>query len=109
MANFIVDPNTGIKIPTPGLDGGINNAPTGTDYATLISIALTTLSAIGHTGAPTDGNQIVTGAININDDLTFNNFNATNLNTIRFINNSGSLSTSSDKNEAYVVSGDLWY
>ena len=109
MSNYIQDPNTSILIPQPGVDGGIQTAPEGYDYATLISNALTTLSALQHTGAPTDGKQIPSAGINIDADLSANSNNLTNIKALRFTNNNGTLISSSDVNEFYVVNGNVYY
>lgn len=109
MSNYIIDPNLGFANPTPGVDGGIGIAPTGQDYATLVSNALTAISAHTHTGAPTDGKQISSAGININANLSVNNNDLTNVNALRFTNNSGVLVSSFDVNEFYVVNGNVYF
>ena len=109
MASYTTDPNTSILIPVPGVDGGIGTAPIGYDYATLVSDALTVLAGLTHTGAPTDGKQIPTAGMNINANLSFNNLDATNVNAVRFTNNTATLISSSDINEFYVVNGNVYF
>src|ERR1035438_4471178 len=102
MANYTTDPNTGIKIPT------VNQDP-GPDYATNISEALTTLSGLGHSGAPTDGKQIVLASLNINGDVTFNQVNnLTNARSIRFTNQSSTLSGVGDIGSIYEMNGNFY-
>lgn len=103
MANFTIDPNTGINIPTVGVDPG-------PDYATNVSNALTKLSALTHTGAANqDGIQIPSAGININADLTFQNQNATNLRSTRLISQPSNIIGPNDINCLYDVLGNLWF
>lgn len=103
MANFTIDPNTGINIPTPGVDPG-------PDYATNVSNGLSKLSSLTHTGPSNqDGLQIPSAGLNINSDLTFQNNNATNLRSTRLISQSLNISGPSDLNCLYDVSGNLWF
>lgn len=106
---YTIDPNMGFLNPIPGVAEGIPEAPTGLDYATLTTNSLTIIGAHGHTGAPNDGKQIVTAAININGDLTFNSFNLTNVNSTRYINQSAVLSGAGDLKSTYVYNNNLYY
>jgi len=102
MANYTVDPNMSFQNPIPGEE-------TGPNYANEISAALTKIGAHGHTGAPNDGVNIVSAAININADLPFNQNNINSARSIRFLSQSSTLSGSGDVDNVYVVNGDLWY
>lgn len=103
MPNFIVDPITGIQIPTPGVDPG-------EDYAVNVSNSLQTLAHLTHTGAANlDGYQIPSAGINFNADLSAQSNNLTNLRSTRFISNSSNLNGVGDINCVNVVSGNLWF
>lgn len=102
MPNYIVDPNTGIKVPTVGVDPG-------EDYAVNVSDALTKLSALTHTGASNlDGIQIPTQGLNINEDLSFQSNNATNFRSTRYVDQPASLVGVGDIDCVYFENGDLW-
>lgn len=102
MADYTTSPNMGIKVPTPQQDPG-------PDYATHISDGLNIIDAHGHTGAPDDGIQIVSAAININADLPTNSHNLTQLRSVRFTNQSATLGSSGDVGCVYEKSGDLYF
>lgn len=102
MANFIVNPVTGIAVPTPGIDPG-------EEYAILISNALNKLSELTHTGvANLDGYQIPSDGININKDLSAQSHNIVALRSTRYTNQGNVLSGSGDVDCVYFKSGDLW-
>jgi hypothetical protein len=102
MSNYTVDPNTGILIPTPGEDPG-------PDYADHISDALTTLSAIRHTGAANhDGLQIPTAGLDIDEDLSAQSHNLTNLRSTRYADQPSLLVGVGDLNCLYFKDGDFW-
>ncbi len=102
MSNYIVDPNTGIKIPIVGVDPG-------EDYAVNISEALSKLSSLTHTGAANlDGLQIPTQGINIDEDLSAQSNNLTNLRSTRYEDQPSELVGLGDLNCVYFVDGDLW-
>jgi hypothetical protein len=103
MSNYTVDPNTGILVPTPGVDPG-------EDYAVNVSNALTKLSSLTHTGASnSDGLQIPSAGLNINADVSFQSNNATNLRSARLASNGSNISGAGDVNCIYDVSGNLWF
>jgi hypothetical protein len=85
--------------PTPSVDSGPG-------YAINIQGDLVIIDAHDHV---TVGKNIVSAAININGDLTFNSFNATNLRAVRMTSQSATLSGGGDVSEIYVVNGDLYY
>lgn len=102
MANFIVDPYTGILVPTPGVDPG-------PDYAENVSNALTKLSSLTHTGASNlDGLQIPTAGIDIDEDLSAQNNNIIDLRSTRYEDQSTVLSGSGDVDCLYFKNGDAW-
>lgn len=103
MANYTVDPATGILIPIVGVDPG-------PDYATNISAALSKLASLTHTGVSNlDGYQIPSAGINFNADLSAQSNNLTTLRSARFISNASTLSGSGDLDCVYVKSNDLYY
>lgn len=103
MANYTVDPATGILIPTVGVDPG-------PDYATNVSNALSKLANLTHTGISNlDGYQIPSAGLNINADLSFQSNNANALRAVRFTSNASTLSGSGDLDCVYVKSNDLYY
>ncbi len=103
MANFTVDPVTGILIPTVGADPG-------PDYASHVSNALTTLAHLTHTGASNlDGYQIPAAGLNINADVSIQNHNLTAFRSARFQSQASTLAGSGDIDCVYVSSNNLFY
>lgn len=72
LALFLAQANMGLTIPTPGVTPG----PT---YATEISNDLVIIDAHNHTAG--NGVQVPTAGLNINANLSFNGFGATNFNS----------------------------
>lgn len=102
MANYTVDPVTGILIPTVGVDPG-------PDYATNVSNALATLAHLTHTGVSNlDGYQIPAAGLNINADVSIQSHNLTSLRSTRYTNQNATLAGSGDLDCVYFKSGDLW-
>lgn len=93
-------PNMGLNLPVPGQEPG----PT---YATDNNSAFTIID--GHNHSPGYGEQITPAGLNINSDLAFQNTNAYQLRSVRYINNSAALATASDLNCTYVSGGNLYY
>lgn len=77
------------------------------DYANNITNDFTTLDAHDHSSG--FGVQITPAGININQDLPFNNFNATAARSYRMIDNGSPLSTGPDQLCLYASGGDLYY
>ena len=103
MPTNTVDPVTGIVIPTPGSEPG-------EQYAVDISNALLTLAHLTHTGeANQDGYQIPSAGLNIDGDVSFQDNNATNLRSARFVEQSSILNGVGDLDCVYDVNGDLWF
>ncbi len=103
MANYTVDPVTGILIPIVGVDPG-------PDYASNISNALSTLAHLTHTGASNlDGYQIPAAGLNINADVSIQSHNLTALRSVRFTSQVSTLAGSGDIDCVYVDGGDLFY
>ncbi len=102
MANFTIDPVTGISVPTPGQEPG----PT---YAQDISDALVTLAHLTHTGAAnSDGYQIPSAGLNIDDDVSAQSNNITALRSTRYDNQSTTLAGVGDVNCAYFKDGNFY-
>ena len=93
-------PNMGLILPVPSSEPG-------PAYATELINALEAIDVHNHTSG--SGVQIPVSAINIDSDLSFNNFNISNLRSVRLKNNSAILTTSLDLNCLYTVAGDLYY
>lgn len=91
-----------MSLPIPGV--GTESGP---QYATDINNCLTIIDQHNHT--PGYGEQIPTAGININTDLSFNNFNATYLRSTVFQIQASPLSGASDLACAYVSGVDLYY
>lgn len=103
MANYTIDPVTGILIPTPGVDPG-------PEYATLVSNSLSTLAHLTHTGVSNlDGYQIPSAGINFNADISAQSNNLTALRSTRFTTQTNPLSGVGDIDCVYVKAGDLFY
>ena len=93
-------PYMGLLLPDPTVTPG----PT---YATEEVTAFTTIDSHNHTlgnGAP-----IPSDALDINNDLPFNDYNATEFRATRFTSQSAALSLPTDVTELYVVNGNLFY
>lgn len=93
-------PNMGLLLPDPTITLGPTYASENNDAFVLID---------DHDHTLGKGLPIPSGALNINADLPFNNFNAITLRAARFTSQSAVLSTPSDINELYVVNGNLFY
>jgi hypothetical protein len=102
MATNIIDPVTGIVIPTPGEEPGEN-------YAVDISNALSTLAHLTHTGASNqDGYQIPSAGINFNADISAQSNNLTSLRSTRYTSQSSTLSGVGDVNCLYFSGGNAF-
>lgn len=75
LVSFLLSPNMNLPVPGVGTEAG-------PDYAFDINNCLSLIDSHDHT--PGRGVQITPAAININTDLSFNNFSATSLNTVVF-------------------------
>ncbi len=100
MANYTVSPNMGLAVPTVGVDPG-------PDWANNLNADLTVLDSHNH--APGSGVQINPNGININQDLPFNNNNATLLRSVRFNPQSTTLALITDIGCLYETGVDLYY
>lgn len=90
----------GLLLPDPTITPGPTYASENNDAFVLID---------DHDHTLGKGLPIPSGALNINADLPFNNFNAITLRAARFTSQSAVLSTPSDINQVYVVNGNLFY
>lgn len=77
------------------------------EWASQLNTALETVDSHDHTS--TKGTQIPTAGLNINADLEFNSFKATELLSTKFESQSSTLIGSSNAASLYVVNGDLYY
>lgn len=78
----------------------------GPAWATEINQAFTQVDSHDHTS--NKGVQIPSAGININSDLTFATFNATNLRSTRYVNQGSPLAGGSDINCVYFSGGNLY-
>lgn len=101
MANYTTSPNMSLKVPTVSTDPG-------PDYAQHVSEALTAIDGHQHTGAPDDGLQLVSASINVDEDLSINEHNLTNLRTIRYADQDDDPDGVGDVGCTYLKDGDLW-
>lgn len=100
MANTINSANMLLPIPVVGTDPG-------PQYATDINSCLTLID--GHNHTPGYGVAIPTDGLNINSDLTFNNFNAVSIKSVRFQSQGSPLAGATDLGCVYESGVDLWY
>lgn len=95
-----VTPNMGLILPT------VSSTP-GPTYATEQNTAMEVIDAHDHTSG--NGVQVPTAGIGIDADLTFSDYNATNVNSVRFYNNSTALAGGSDLGCVYEAGGNLYF
>jgi hypothetical protein len=100
MAN--TNPSIYMSLPVPTV--GVDNGP---DWATNLNSCLTLIDAHDHTTG--SGVPISSGAININADLPFQNFNITGVRSVRLQSQSAVLSLATDLGCLYEVTNDLYY
>lgn len=93
---------TNMAIVTPTI--GVTTDPS---WSTLVNAAFDTIDAHDHSSGK--GARVTPSGFNINQDLTFAGFNATNLRTSRYTSQSAVFATSTDKSCVYVVSGELYF
>jgi len=93
-------PNMNLILPVPTVTPG-------PDYAQQNNAAFGTVDSHDHTAGK--GVQVPSEGINIDVDLTFNNQNAKDVNSVRFKNNPSALGGASDVNCAFVAGGELYY
>lgn len=97
-----ISPNMNLPVPTVGVESG-------PQWATDINACMTQIDAHNHTSGY--GVPIPTSGLNINADLSFGSYNATNLRSTRFTAQSVPLTaaSSSDIGCIYVSGVDLYY
>ncbi len=100
MSEFTTSTNMSMPVPNVGIAGAPN-------WASLLDTCLGIIDSHSHVQG--SGVPITPSAININADLTFAAYNATNLRTARFSAQSAALVLASDLGCLYNVSGDLYY
>lgn len=93
-------PNMLLLLPIPTVTIG----PT---YASENNIAFATIDSHDHTTGK--GVPIPSNGLNINNDLPFNGFNATQFRSVRFTSQSAPLSLPADLSSLYVSQGNLFY
>ena len=95
MANYTTTPNLDLYLPTPETDPD-------PDWATLLNANFVNIDA----NCFSSGYPVPSEYININADLPFNNFRATLVKAIDFVNLGATLS---DLNALYVKGGNLYF
>ena len=96
----VTTPNMNLVLPVPTIEPG-------PDYATEINSAFDTIDA--HTHVSGDGVQIPTAGININADFPMNDYDLTEVRTVRFTSQSASLVESADIGCIYNVGGNMYW
>jgi hypothetical protein len=79
----------------------------GPDWADQLNAAFALVDSHDHSTG--EGVPITPAGMNISSNLTFNNFYATSVGSLRLTNQSATLSTPSDVRAVYSVNGDLYY
>lgn len=87
-------------LPTPTVTPG-------PEYATENNTAFTRIDSHDHTTG--NGLQVPSAGIGVDADLSFNQYNATQLRTTRFTNQSAALGDLADIGCSYVAGGNLFY
>jgi len=90
-----------------GLQLPVVSETLGPTWASEVNAALTTIDSHDH--SPGSGTLVSAAGININDDLTFNAYNATNLRTLRLGDQTSITLGVTDVRALYVKGGDLYY
>jgi len=93
--------------PFMNLDLPTVSVTLGPDWATDLNTAIETIDSHDHTSG--NGAQIPTSGININANLDFNDFSATDLLSTKFTSQGSPLSGASNANSVSVSSGNLYY
>lgn len=101
MVDYTLTPNMGIKNPIP-------TETLGPTYAQYVSDGIDTIDGHGHTGNGTDGIQITSAALNINEDVSWASNNINNLRTVRFTNLTSVPAGTSDVACAFFVDGNFY-
>lgn len=100
MSSTITTPYMDLILPVPTEEPG-------PEWATELNTAFGSVDSHNHTTGY--GAQVPTAGLNINADLTFNSYNATQLRSARFNNQSSALVLAADINSVYVAGGNLYY
>lgn len=95
-----ITPNMNLTLPTVTVTEG----PL---YASQVNAAITTIDAHDH--SPGKGVTVKPSGININDDLDFNEHNADELKSTRYVDQLSVLADPEDLQCVYVVGGNLYY
>lgn len=93
-------PNLGMLLPIPTITPGPTYASENNEAFDIID---------GHDHTTGKGLPVPSNGININNDLPYNGFNASDLRSTQFFNNPSPLSLPADITAVYVSGGDLWY
>jgi len=100
MANTTTTPNMTLNLPVVGVDPG-------PDWANNVNAALSKVDSHNHTNG--QGVPITPAAINVNADLSMNQNNLTNTNTVRFYPVPAAPSSALYNASVYVYGSDLYY
>lgn len=90
-----------------GLDLPVVSTTPGPTWATKVNQAFDVLDAHDHSSGK--GTPVITSGLNINANLTFNSNKAFSLLSSQYINNTATLTGSSNALSVFVKSGDLYY
>ncbi len=105
--NYTTTANMSLKEPIPGTTGGLGVEPTGKSWMELQNQAFTLVDAHDHT--PGKGVLVPTAGLNINADLPFSSYNATQLRSTRFSDQPSTLAGANDLRCVYSSGGNLWF
>ena len=100
MANTTTTPNMTLNLPVVGVDPG-------PDWANNVNAALSKVDSHNHTNG--QGVPITPAAINVNADLSMNQNNLTNTNTVMFYPVPAAPSSALYNASVYVYGSDLYY
>lgn len=101
-AGTTTTPLMSLVLPIPGPGG-----QPGPTWAQNLNDAFGVVDSHDH--SPGKGSRVPSAGLNINSDLAMNNFNLSLPRAVRYTSQSATLGTANDKNQVYVVNGDLYY
>lgn len=100
MANDFITPYMLLTLPVPGLKSG-------PEYAIQNNEAFERIDS--HSHVPGEGLAVPTAGLNIDDDLTFNEFSILELESAQYVSLDDPLDGIEDLRKTYVVDNDLYY
>jgi hypothetical protein len=93
--------------PLMNLSLPVVSSTAGPTYATMLNAALTVID--GHDHSTGKGTKVTPTGLNINADLSFGGFNATNVRSLRMVNHSAPLALPTDAACLSASGGNLYY